>query len=266
MRKLFLTLLILSVCGEVHAFEAPLQCPEKPKGEDSRLALASTWFEIAQKHVATKEYPEAVNAFLCSLHMVEHPATLYNAGKAALMAQRYDLALEMGQRILAKTTDEKAKREAQELIAQAKSAVPQKDFKDGPARIPEKVEKGGVTEPKIDQLPSAETQSSSLRRSSLWKVGLTSTAVGGATVVIGAVLQGLAGSAANTTEKTRDYARYARAKKDIAKFQPVATATFIVGGVLAGVGITLVLIDGKKEEAVVKVTAAWNGIALMGDF
>ena len=77
----FIVLATNAIAGDV-----PSECPAKPADEESATALASTWFKKAEKAYADKGYDEAVSNFRCSLRMVEHPATYYNAAQAAVDA------------------------------------------------------------------------------------------------------------------------------------------------------------------------------------
>ena len=272
MKHTTLILMILAFSIEAMAIEVPDTCPEKPIDEDSAIALASTWFEKGQKLVVAKEYSDAVDAFACSLRMVEHQHTRFNAGKAAILAEKFDVALEMAATILESATDDQAKTEAEALMAAAERARQEKEQEKAREKEREKElaeitpspngERASIDDTAIER-DFAEVSS----RSAFWKTGVSLSVVGGAGVIIGAVLQGLAGSAQQTTGKTKDYAKYVDAKRNIDKYQTGAIVSFVSGGVFLGAGILFFLLDGKRnEEPGVSFVPSGNGVLLRGKF
>jgi tetratricopeptide (TPR) repeat protein len=85
----------LATSATVVAQDLPPDCPKKPVDDESARALAGTWFSKGERLVTEKQFSEAVAAFRCSLRHVAHPATYYNAAKAALLAEEKQVALEM---------------------------------------------------------------------------------------------------------------------------------------------------------------------------
>ncbi len=204
-------MLAMGLCAEATAIEVPSTCPPKLIDEESTLALASTWFEKGQKHVASKEYADAVDAFACSLRMVEHQATLFNAAKAAILAEKYDVAIEMSTIILESSPDDEVKKEASQLLATAQNAKQKKEKEQEqeqetrPVAEPEVTVPVGSTSTTADDSVAKEDLVLDNGHSTLWKAGVISSIVGGAGLIAGGVLQVLAGSAQQTTDKADYY-------------------------------------------------------------
>lgn len=242
----------------------PANCPQKPVDEESTVALASTWFEKGTNHVEDKEYSEAVEAFSCSLRMVEHQATMFNAARAALLAKQYDVTIEIAEMIAAVAKDAETKTEAADLIEEARAAIPAPEPEPEPEHVVEpEPEPVPTLKPKDAQAePPAGEGPSALRTT-----GIISVVVGGAGLVAGGVFQGLAGASKKTTGDTDDYSEYVEARDNIQKYQTGATVSFVAGGVLLGAGIVMVLLDGKqKEHADVSLVPAPNGVVVGGTF
>ncbi len=67
--------------------QEPVICPERPEDEDSRNTLAGVWFSKGAKLVEAENYAGAVLAFQCSIQMIEHASTVYNAATAAMLSE-----------------------------------------------------------------------------------------------------------------------------------------------------------------------------------
>lgn len=265
MRHTLFIVLVMGFCGEATAIELPDTCPPKPIDEESAIALANTWFEKGQKHVASQEYGDAVDAFACSLRMVEHPDTLYNAFKAAILAEKPDAAIEMGTMILEVSTDDQAKTEAREFLAAAQRARQEKEQeKESETTVPVNADRDVTA---ADDTGIKEPPRLDKNRSTVWKTAVVSSVVGGAGLIVGGVLQGLAGAAQRTTGETHDFAEYVDAKRDIDVFQKGALVSFVSGGVFLAAGMILFLIDGKsRDEPSLSFVPDGNGFSLRGTF
>lgn len=268
MKCIFFTFFFLGLCLEATAFEAPETCPSKPADKDSAVALAGKWFNEGQKLVKSQDYADAVDAFMCSLEMVEHEATFFNAGKAAILAEKYDVAIELGNGMLGIAKNEQTKMEAEELVAKARKAMTEH------ASEAEPVVESQISDPRpgsqmqVNDEDTTKQSGVDKGRSFLWITGLTSTLAGGASLIIGGVLQGLAGSGKKTTGETDDYAEYVDAKNNIDTFQTGATVSLVLGGAFVAAGVTMLLIDKKKnrEKQSVSFALTGNGFLLGGTF
>ncbi len=254
-------------CTGSMALDIPPHCPQTLDDEESSIALAKIWFGKGTRFVDSEEYGEAVDAFLCSLRMVEHQSTMFNAARAALLAEKYSVAAELADIIIANAEDKKAKAKGKRILAEARSNMAKPS---GPESEVEEY----VESPEID--PEEETHESEVipeeqvvreKPAPLRVAGIATTVTGAATLVVRGVLQGLAGSAQKTTGETRSYDDYVSARDSIKGYQTGATASFIAGGVLLGAGIAMIAVERKRgEQLKVSITPTLRGISLGGTF
>lgn len=273
MKYAMLLLLVMGFCYEVVAFDAPLNCPAKPAKKNSARDLASTFFEKGQNHVRAKEYQEAVQAYLCSLKMVEHPSTLVNAGNAALLAGQYDLAIELGQSILANDkSDVRTQKDAKTLLAAAKKARDKSESKrDSPETIghssKERTNGDGDTRAEHENTGGAGSDKATpgWKKTRMEIGGWTTLGVGVALLIGGGITGGLALSKNSEVEKAcqnrvcyEDDYKLLNTRNNLAT---TSTVLLITGGVIAATGIVL-LLAGKRTES--KNTAVSWGFAPQG--
>lgn len=270
--------LITGLCFEARAFDVPENCPEKPIEKEASVALARTWFGKGQESVLEKEYSKAMNAFLCSLTMVEHPSTIFNAGNAAFLAQRYDVANEMAQKILSRDdVDEKTREDAEKLLADSQNAMEESE-----ASQEESVSASPfLTETEVDSKknnnPSAEngmtqTEAPAVKIYSLQFWGWTSLGVSGA-LLIGGGITGSVALAKNVEAKDAcqggvcyeaDY-HLLDTRNNLAT---ASTVLFLSAGAIAATSAVLLIVGAKKESK--KPSVAWalgpNGVHVQGAF
>lgn len=265
---IFMTLVVLA--SGVLAGGVPEDCPEKPEDDESRTALASTWFKKAEKAYAEKKYDEAVSDFRCSLRMVEHPATYYNAAQAALMADDKPAALEFFQRNLELAPDGKSAAEVELEIAdleQELASKPAPETKPAPEVTPEPIEQPGQpeTSPKEPGVVDEPDEGAN----PLVVTGAVLTGVGAAGVVTGVALQISAGMARQETEDAKWLVDYEDAESRMEKLQKGAYVGFIAGGALLVTGVILLAVGSGDEEqggADVVLVPAPSGLVLTGRF
>jgi len=252
--------------------ELPPDCPERPVDGDSATALANTWFKKAEAAYAEKRYGEAVRAFRCSLRMVEHPATYYNAAQAALMAEDKPSALEFFRRNLELAPDGKSAAEVELEIAdleqELEPSAPAQPMT-GPSTADEEQPEA---EPEAEPEPEPEPEPGpdlAAGPNGVKVAGIVLAAVGAAGAVTGAVLQGMAGKAKTDSEEAEWLADFRDAEDRMSSFQKGAYVGFFVGGALLVTGVIMIAVDGDDEAsdgAEVAVTPAPSGIVLTGRF
>ncbi len=259
------------------------QCPEKPVDEDSARALAGTWFKKGAQLVEEESYEEALKAFNCSRNMVEHPDTVFNAAQAAYLSGKRDIAKKMLGQYLEMAPDGRMKKEAEDLRVKIekenrkeekkrqeeekrKQGAEEKKRKEEEERRREEAERAAAAaKAKGDETP---TETDDGKKSRMVLGGYIALGFGGASLVTGAVLQGLAGKSVSDGEKTDDYSgEWKDLKSEMKVYQTGALVGFIIGGVAAGVGIALVLIGKKKDgEVEVSLAPSFDGLSLVGRF
>ncbi len=258
------------------------ECPEPPADESARRKLAGEWFATAQSFVEDERFPDAVRAFECSILMVEHPDTIFNAARAAKLAGDAAAAVRYAGLYLEKRPEGEVAEEARLIIEELGDSVkspepetpepgdtppetPEPEDHDveapepPPVEASEQVSDAGTT---VDQNPPPAKP----QRPKLAIAGITALGVGGAGVVVGAVMQGLASNAwasGNSTTSYRDFKEYNRKME---RFQTGALVGLIAGGVVAGAGLTMLLLQRGGETKQVALEVAPGGLIVSGRF
>jgi len=225
-------------------------CPAKPDDAASARALAKTWFGKGEALVAEEMFVEALGAFNCSLRMVEHPATMTNAARAAELAKRGPEALELYRRAEEATPEAEKKAGIEERIAALEAEIEkEKASEPEPEPTPVPAPEAPLSTPSAlsDPEPAREAPPAP-ERSSLVVPGYVSIAVGGAGVAVGAVLAGLAAKAKKDGEGTDSYSEFRDAEDALAGRKAGAVVGFAVGGAALVAGIVLVLVGREREE------------------
>ncbi len=252
--------------------------------------MAGDWFNKGVTLVNTELFAEALGAFNCSLRMIEHPATILNAARAAKLAGINRAALRLYQRylelypqgdkaaqardqiaILGPLTKAEAKRDepsTEEPVTQP-PVVEEHSSEDHPAApSPSPPAEQAVTAsvpPAAEQPESSPTAAT--KKLNLKTIGWISIVAGGAFAVTGFVLQGLSAKAAREGEQEAYYAQYLEKKEDKEAFQTGATIGYIAGALALGAGITMVVLGRESAaEPEIQVGLYPGGISLGGRF
>jgi len=261
MKRVPIPLLLLFVATRAYALDVPDACPPRPTDEDSAKALARIWFSKGEKAIEEKDYTTALGEFACSLRMLEHEATLFNAAKAAQLAGRYDDAIALAEQAIAQARDDATRVEARNLLTRAEAARLEADSMPPQGEGSESTT-GAAVAPGVDGDDNGPA--------GLKVVGVVSTVAGVAGLIVGTVLQALAGSAAKTTEETESYREYKDATSRLDGLQAGAIVSFAAGGALLCTGIVMVLAGGRnkdeKEPIAVSLTPAPGALVLGGTF
>lgn len=255
------------------AQDLPADCPPKPPGDDDARALAGNWFVKAEGLYKNERYDEALGAFLCSLNMAEHPNTYFNAAQTAVTTGEKRLALDLARKCLDLNPAEPLKAKAEEMVQQLEKEVSDEPLPavveaeeptEEPLEGPEEPGEEPVEEPEIEGgEPTGEDDGANLA-----VPGYVMLGIGGAGLVVGAVLQGLTGKAQTESEETDDYSVFEDKKDSGEKMQKGAIACFIAGGAIAVTGLILVLADGGDEEpgGEVSLLPGPGGLIIEGSF
>jgi tetratricopeptide (TPR) repeat protein len=264
-RKLAMRRLLPLMLTSCIAFEASADkgevCPERPDDEDDRKALAGVWFSRGDALAAEERYERAVAAYRCSLEMVEHTSTLYNAAQSARLAGQNELALDLLNRWLKLAPYDEMTDQVVEQIAELEGLVGPRGE---PGELPpeEQPEEGtGGEYVEHPDGPPAEDDGG------LAVAGWVTFGVGAAAAIAGGVFQGLAAkyeSDAESTSKLEEWNDFS-AKTDT--FQKTAIAAFVVGGVAIGAGVTMIVLgSGEDDDAEVAFVPVPGGLSLQGSF
>ncbi len=250
-------------------------CPEQPMDDESARVLAKMWFDRGNNLVESHKYREAAKAYLCSNMMVEHPSTLYNSARAARLGGDLANALELFRAVEMLSPDEDTSGEVAEQIAELEELVGESEEMASvqvPVEIPEE-EAEPEPEPMMQQKPQPavtppKEDAGGEQRSALAPTGWATLIGGGAGLVLGAVFQGLAGKAKSDAESTQNGHDFEDYQNKIKTFQKGALAGFIAGGVLAGAGITMIVLSrsDKRQNEQASLIVGYNSITIVGSF
>jgi hypothetical protein len=205
--------------------------------------------------------------------MAEHPNTYFNAAQTAVTTGNKRLALDLARKCLELNPAEPLAAKARELVDQLEKEVP--DLPPQPAVVEEDPGeedplKEMLEEPVEEPEPQVEQprEEADEEGANLAVPGYVLLGLGGATLVVGAVLQGLTGKAQTESEETDDYEVFKDKKDSGEKMQKGAIACFVAGGVVAATGLILVIADGVDEEvgAEVALVPGIGGFAIEGSF
>lgn len=247
-------------------------CPQDPGDEQQAQAEASRWFGQGEQLVKQGKFNEGMGAFLCAYALAPHPAPIFNAGQAAASGGDDENAVKLLRQYVMIAPDgpmaPTARAQLAELEARGAGAPPppmpvEPVEQPEPPPPPEEEEEEPWDVP--EEQPEPEDDGGS---GALTTAGVVLVVVGAAGVVVGAVLQGLAGKAVKDGEATDDYDVFKDQKDMVDGYQKGALAGFIAGGVLAVTGVILIAVDGGGEEpaAEVSLSPAPGGLVLGGTF
>ncbi len=226
------------------AEETSSDCPKKPGSAEAARKLAGTWFAKGEDLVDKQRDHVALAAFLCSLEMVEHPATLFNAGQAARLVGKHEQALKHLRRYLALAPEGPMSGRAKKLILEIEATSEAEPGLQAMQKPPDKGQEqvGGDN-------GSVKYRVAEDKRRKLLTAGYVSLGVGVAGVITGTVLQVMAGrTALSDAAETDDYEEYKRLEDASRGYQIGAVVGFAVGGVALAAGLTMVLVANKKEK------------------
>jgi tetratricopeptide (TPR) repeat protein len=243
--------LLLCLCTVISqtvlAQEYASDCPSKPKNDAAAQELAGTWFARGEKLVAEQRDQEALAAFNCSLRMVAHPATLFNAGQAARLVGKTTQALSLLRRYLELSPQGRMSDKARVFILELESDQKEKQKQDALQAPPEPMGQAQVEADRVDV--AGLKNDAADRRKTLITAGYVSVSVGGATIITGTVLQILAGKIAlSDAKETDDYEEYKSLDNDRKSYQIGAVVCFAVGTVALGAGLAMMMVAKKEEK------------------
>jgi hypothetical protein len=280
-RALLSVLICLTAADWVTAEETATQCPDPPKIEKERRKLAGTWFAKAQAFAEAEQYGDAVTAFECSFRMVEHPDTVFNAARAARLGGDKAAAVRFARKYLELAPEGEVAGEAAKIIVELKDTVaggapaepsaeetPEETAapeETPPLEAPDRTAAESETgAPSV--LEEATQQTEEQPATGLAIAGYVSLAVGGAGLVVGAVLQGLTSKAWADGKDTNSYDEFKQYKNKMSGLQTGALAGLIAGGIVAGAGVVMVVMGRRDKKEQVKVGLSPAGVGVSGGF
>ncbi len=297
---LFLILpLWLTVGTRGAATEVGTACPEVPSKEGARRKLAGEWFGRGQAAADNGQYILAVESFECSIRMVAHPDTVFNAAKAARLAGDDKRALGFARQYLEMMPEGEVANEVTRMIEELEaSAALQEDaaasspgtaagdgsgdsspLDDSQGETPSPETSTEASSPVAgpeDTAPPAPTDgapsppapgsSADEPRSKWFVAGTVTLGVGVAGLVVGAVMQGLASKAWADGKDTDNYSEFIDCKDRLSGFQTAALAGLISGGIVSGVGVILLIVGQRRNKRERPLGLRPSGVGIAGRF
>lgn len=269
-------------------------CPDVPSSEGARRKLAGEWFGRAQNAAEKGQYAIAVEAFECSLRMVEHPDTVFNAAKAARLAGDPERAVAYAKKYLILAPEGAVAAEAANMIEElgesvseeAGSAESQGTTEPPTSKPPAETQEpresdvaaeGGVSgpahedttppEPAVDETAPSGAEARSEGARSEWFIAGTITLGAGATgLVVGAVMQGIASKAWADGKDTDSYEDFQKYQDKLSGFQTAALAGLIAGGIVAGAGVLILVLRERENRRTRPIVLYPSGVGISGRF
>jgi hypothetical protein len=242
------------------ALSLALGAPEKLL----RDADAQAAFDAAQQAFADKDYATA-SAQLEKAYMLEpEPELLYPWAQAERNLERCESAIDLYQKFIDTGPSEKMVAAAKQNIARceeslAATATPEPE----PQAEPEPEPEPDPPPPRVD--PAADTAPKDDKPVGRDVAGGVLVGVGGAAIVVGAVLLGVAGKQAKVTADADDNSTYLVMRDKATKYNTGGIAMLVTGGVLVIAGVVRYGVLAKRKKS--KDTAVfWNGAGLAGRF
>jgi hypothetical protein len=255
------------------AEETKNSCPRRPANRELARDLAGDYFKSAERAFNKELFNEALAKFLCSLRLVEHENTVFNIAHVTTFVTDKEAALHLFYSYIEDYPDGKATEEIRRIIVELEErpakdrAVKQYPPSAGTSTM-EDASSYSTDELALSYAAKESSKMSRVVEISTW----TSFGVGGASLFIAVILQGIAISAKNKAEDATTYDDFAEAKDQWYRRQAGAIAMFIAAGIFGGAGATLVLwdkglLEGKKKSKVaLSLVPLPSGVVLEGRF
>lgn len=261
------------LCAMPAVSSAASVCPARPNSEQEARDLASTWFNLGEQLVKHAAFEEAVAAFECSLSMVVHPATLYNAGQAALLASDKLKALSFFEQYLEhnklyddwnETVEQQARALREELEKSGElgttPGIEDPENPDGMGELP----MDAAVSSQGDTLPghSSEGLGQRLNR----PVAIGSFAAAGATAVLGLAFNIAAARRQAQGGEANSYAQYRDIENDFRTYRGWAIAGYAISAAALASGIFFYWRHRKDQAGSPTVMLLDRGFALSVEF
>jgi tetratricopeptide (TPR) repeat protein len=239
---------------EEPAEEPAEECPPRPDDEEQARKLAGEWFAKAEGLYGREQNEKALEAFLCSLELVEHPATLFNAAQAARSAGDYEKAYKLLRRYrdLVPQSDVSDVvsiqiAELEERLARLEKSVEEKEPQAGAGEG----EPGEQTAGPLEADEASRPQDAGPSRLTI--PGYVAIGVGGA-LIIGGVVTGAMALSLNgeLADECPDGACPASKRDDLDRRDTLAATTnvlIVLGAASATAGVLMLTVfSGEDEE------------------
>ena len=221
-------------------------CPAKPPAADKRAQRwAGRWFVKGEQAAKGTRFQEALDAFLCSLHLQPHQNTVFNVAQLTNLVEDKAAATESIKKFREEHPGGEFDDELSDLLVsleKAQGIEPAEESADKPP-APEDAQpvepEGGA---------AAEADEGANKGKAMKAGGYVALTAAGATLVVGIVLAAAASAAKKDAEGAPDYAAFRSSRDEMKGLGGGAAAMFVMTGVFAGTGALLIVL-GKRNEA-----------------
>lgn len=218
------------------------KCPPKPAKEKRARNLAGSYFKKGEKLFVAEKYNKAIDRFLCSMTMVEHPNTVFNIAQSAELAEDKKPAHDAITAYLEAHPDSATAAELQEIIDGLADELglgePKPESEPEPA-LPEEPEPEPETSPQDAGVPVKP----------LRIAGFVTAGAGIAGIAFGGIFLGLAASSRDDAENAETIESYQKNKDDWKSRNRIGTIGMITGSALAVTGGLLILTSYLLDDS-----------------
>ncbi len=245
-------------------------CPERPADKAIARDLAGDYFVSGERSFKQDLFDEALAKFVCSLRLVEHENTLFNIAHVTNFVKDKEAALQLFYAYVEDHPEGKTAEEIEKIIVELKEML----GKD--SAMPPYGSAGGMTDESLhgssDQAAS-DVAKEGIKMSKVVGIATwTGFGVGGASLIVAVILQGVAASAKKEAENATAYNDFLDAKDKYDGLQTGAIAMFVSAGIFGGAGAVLMLWDKglleskTKSDVTVSLVPGPSGVILEGRF
>jgi hypothetical protein len=262
----FAVLTLLSTAARAQEYRDDV-CPAKPPAEKRAQRWAGRWFAKGEQAAKETRFQEALDDFLCSLHLRPHQNTVFNVAQLTNLVEDKASATASIKKFREEHPNGEFDDELSDLLVSLEKAQGIE-----PSEAPVAEPPAPEPAPKADSadVSAAATESGPKKGVALRATGVVAITASGATLVVGIVLAAMAGTAKKDAEGASDYDAFRASEDDMKGRQAGAAVMFVMTGVLAGSGALMVAVGRRGKEpgggAQVEVTPGPVGLSITGRF
>ncbi len=251
----------LLLAAPLAAQETESECPNRPAKLGRAKNKARKWFDKGEKLSKEARLEDSLDAFLCSQKMKGHENTVFNIAQISKLIENKRLTLKRLRQFREQNPNVESAAEIDKLIIELEEELGEEP----PEPV---VDESLFAEDKPEPEPEEPAQSKIDRRT----VSYILLGGAGATLVISTALQGAAGANKNKAADATNWNQFDYRRDRMKGLQVGALIGFITTGVLAGVGLYLLLTDDRETESdgenevTLALVPAPAGIVLKGSF
>jgi hypothetical protein len=244
-------------------------CPERPADKAIARDLAGDYFVSAERSFKKELFDDALAKFLCSLRLVEHENTVFNIAHVTNFVTDKEAALHLFYAYVEDYPDGEITEEINEIIIELEEML----GKDGSVRQYPPSDSASGMEDASGEKAASDVAKEGIKMSRVVDIATwTGFGVGGASLIVAVILQGVSASAKKQAENATTYNDFVDAKEKHDSLQTGAIVMFVSAGIFGAAGAALMLWDKgllegkKKNEVTLSLVPLPSGVVLEGRF